>query len=159
MNNDIFKNAYLAQLGLIKEEDMQPVAPAAEVPAEENDVKQVTFLTSDPAVLDAFNKGFEEVVFFVKSVDEATGEETVEEVKIGADSFGDFTIADVEEEIEECNEITEEDEDEIEDEELIEEDDEDVEDEIEDEELIEEDDEIEDEIDDEEIEEAISHRC
>ena len=154
MNNDIFKNAYLAQLGLIKEEDMQPVVPGAETAAEEKPLKQVTFLTSDPAVLDAFNKGFEEVVFFVKSVDEATGEETVEEVKIGADSFGDFTIADVAKEIEECNEITEEDDEEIEDEELIEEDNE----EIEDEELIEEDDEEDLEVDDEEIAEAICHK-
>jgi hypothetical protein len=154
MNNDIFKNAYLAQLGLIKEEDMQPVVPGAEgaeTAAEEAEVKQVTFLTSDPAVLDAFNKGFEEVVFFVKSVDEATGEETIEEVKIGADSFADFTINDVTEEIEECNEIKEDVEEEIEDEELIEED--------EDADLADDEDFAEDaEIEDEEIEEAISHK-
>lgn len=153
MNNDIFKNAYLAQLGLIKEEDMQPVVPGAEAPVEEAEVKQVTFLTSDPAVLDAFNKGFEEVVFFVKSVDEATGEETVEEVKIGADSFGELTVTDVvqdEEEIEECNEITEEDEVEVEDDEEVIEEDEDFE-EVETDEV-----ETDDEVEDTEIEEAVS---
>ena len=157
MNNDIFRNAYLAQLGLIKEEDMQPVVPGTEDAAEEAEVKQVTFLTSDPAVLDAFNKGFEEVVFFVKSVDEATGEETVEEVKIGADSFGELTVTDVvqdEEAIEECNEITEEDEIEVEDdEEVIEEDEDEADDEALDDEA-----DDEDEVEDAEIEEAVSHR-
>ena len=98
-NNDIFRNAYLQQLGLIKEDAEVEVSETdtAEDDGANNEVKQVTFKTSDPAVLDAFNKGFEEVVFFVKSVDEETGEEKIDEVKIGSASFDDFEIADVEE--------------------------------------------------------------
>jgi hypothetical protein len=133
MNNDIFKTAYLAQLGLIKEDvDM----PAAEGPApEEIEMKEICFKTTDAALIDALNSGFEEVVFFVNAKDEATGEDTVVEVKFGKDSFGDLVITDVEEEddeeIDECNEIKEEDEEyEEEDEEDIieEEDDEEIED-------------------------------
>jgi hypothetical protein len=110
MNNDIFKNAYLAQLGLIKEDvDM----PASEGPApEEAEMKEICFKTTDATLIDALNSGFEEVVFFVNAKDEATGEDTVVEVKFGKDSFGDLVITDVEEdeEIDECNEIKEEEE-------------------------------------------------
>ena len=157
MNNDIFKNAYLAQLGLIKEEDMQPVVPGAETAPEEAEVKQVTFLTSDPVLIDALNSGFEEIVLFTNAKDETTGEDTIVEVKIGKDSFGELTVTDVvkdEEAIEECNEITEEDEVEVEDDEEVIEEDEDLED---DEEVIE-DDEADDEVEDTEIEEAVSHK-
>ena len=60
---------------------------------DENKVKVVSFRTSDQALIDALNAGFEEVVFFVKSVDD-DGEETVEEVKFGSDSFDELSIED-----------------------------------------------------------------
>ena len=60
-------------------------------------LKKVTFLTSDEALVNALNSGFEEVVFFVKSENDE-GEESVEEVKIGADSFGSVEVTDAEEE-------------------------------------------------------------
>ena len=69
-------------------------------------LKKVTFLTSDEALVNALNSGFEEVVFFVKSENDE-GEESVEEVKIGADSFGSVEVADAEEEaIDECGDPT-----------------------------------------------------
>jgi hypothetical protein len=109
MNNDIFKNAYLAQLGLIKEDvdNLPETDQPADTPAE-TELKQITFLTSDPVLIDALNSGFEEVVFFVNAKNEETGEDEITEVKFGKDSFGDVQISEVEEEIEECKEITEE---------------------------------------------------
>lgn len=61
--------------------------------AAENKRKVVTFFTEDPSLIDAFNNGFEEVVFFVKSVDD-DGEETVEEVKFGPEVFEETTVED-----------------------------------------------------------------
>lgn len=61
--------------------------------AAENKRKVVTFFTEDPSLIDAFNNGFEEVVFFVKSVDD-DGEETVEEVKFGPEVFEEITVED-----------------------------------------------------------------
>lgn len=70
-------------------------------------LKKVTFLTSDEALVNALNSGFEEVVFFVKSENDE-GEESVEEVKIGADSFGSVEVADAEEDaqVDECGDQT-----------------------------------------------------
>lgn len=109
MNNDIFKHAYLAQLGLIKE-DIDTPETSAGADQEVNELKQVTFLTSDPVLIDALNSGFEEVVFFVNAKNAETGEDTIEEVKFSNNSFGEFQISEVEQELNECNEITEEDE-------------------------------------------------
>lgn len=68
----------------------------------QNPVKKVCFLTSDPDLIDALNKGFEEVVLFVKSENE-NGEESVEEIKFKSDSFGDVEVTDAEED-DECPE-------------------------------------------------------
>ena len=70
-------------------------------------LKKVTFLTSDEALINALNSGFEEVVFFVKSENDE-GEESVEEVKIGADSFGSVEVTDAEEDGEKAAEDGEE---------------------------------------------------
>ena len=72
-------------------------------------LKKVTFLTSDEALVNALNSGFEEVVFFVKSENDE-GEESVDEVKIGADSFGSVEVTDAEEETaDECGDACEDD--------------------------------------------------
>ena len=85
---------------LPKENEVSATAENEEVPASDA-LKQVTFVTSDKALIDAINSGFEEIVIFVNAKDEATGEDTVTEVKIGKDSFGDITVTDVEEDKEE----------------------------------------------------------
>ena len=100
---------------LPKENEVSATAKNEEVPASDA-LKQVTFVTSDKALIDAINSGFEEIVIFVNAKDEATGEDTVTEVKIGKDSFGDITVTDVEEdededagdvddEVEECGDV------------------------------------------------------
>ena len=81
---------------LPKENEVSATAENEEVPASDA-LQQVTFVTSDKALIDAINSGFEEIVIFVNAKDEATGEDTVTEVKIGKDSFGDITVTDVEE--------------------------------------------------------------
>ena len=102
-----FEEAYLKVLKECDETSDAPVVECDKEPvnecgdgeqvtteaADENKVKVVSFRTSDPALIDALNSGFEEVVFFVKSVDD-DGEETVEEVKFGSDSFDEFSIED-----------------------------------------------------------------
>lgn len=100
---DAFERAYLKALGLIKEdvEDLETtdVEISDELPAgaegeEEKPMKKVCFMTSDEDLINAISNGFEEVVFFVKSEDE-NGEETVEEVKVKGDSFGDVDVTEV----------------------------------------------------------------
>lgn len=59
-------------------------------------LQEVVFKTSDPVLIDALNSGFEEVVFFVNAKDEETGEDKIEEVKFGKDSFGDLVIREAE---------------------------------------------------------------
>jgi hypothetical protein len=59
-------------------------------------LQEVVFKTTDPALIDALNSGFEEVVFFVNTKDEETGEDKIEEVKFGKDSFGDLIIREAE---------------------------------------------------------------
>lgn len=121
-SEDIFKRSYFKSLGLICEDEETTEETTEETP--ETEVKQITFLTSDDALIDTLNNAFEEVVFFVTNED---GE--VEEVKFKKDSFGNIEISEV-------NDVTEEDED------LIEEDDEETEEmdeeEIDDEEIVEE---------------------
>lgn len=121
-SEDIFKRSYFKSLGLICEDEETTEKTTEETP--ETEVKQITFLTSDPTLIDTLNNAFEEVVFFVTNED---GE--VEEVKFGKDSFGNIEISEI-------NDVTEEDEDVIEeeDEETEEMDDE----EIDDEEIVEE---------------------
>ena len=95
-----FEEAYLKVLKECDETSDVPVNECdndnqiATEAVDENKVKVVSFRTSDQALIDALNNGFEEVVFFVKSVDD-DGEETVEEVKFGSDSFDEFSIEDV----------------------------------------------------------------
>ena len=100
---------------LPKENEVSATVDNEEVPASDA-LKQVTFVTSDKALIDAINSGFEEIVIFVNAKDEATGEDTITEVKIGKDSFGDITVTDVEEdededaddvddEVEECGDV------------------------------------------------------
>ena len=93
-----FDQAYLRQLSLIKEdEDVQDTANIItggdDVKEVENKLQKVIFFTSDEAVINAFKNGFEEAVFFVKSVND-DGEETVEEVKFGPEVFEEITVED-----------------------------------------------------------------
>ena len=94
-----FEEAYLKVLKECDETSDIPVNECgndkqiATEAVDENKVKVVSFRTSYQALIDALNAGFEEVVFFVKSVDD-DGEETVEEVKFGSDSFDEFSIED-----------------------------------------------------------------
>ena len=94
---------------LPKENEVSATAENEEVPASDA-LKQVTFVTSDKALIDAINSGFEEIVVLVNAKDETTGEDTVTEVKIGKDSFGDITVTDVEEEedVEEADDVDDE---------------------------------------------------
>ena len=108
MKNSKFIEAYL---NIIKEENedvavpMETPAPAEETAVGEGNEEQcVCFKTSDKNLIDAINSGFDEVVFFVKAKDEATGEDTVAEVKFGPDSFKDFEIKAVDGEGETCPE-------------------------------------------------------
>ena len=98
---------------LPKENEVSATAENEEVPASDA-LKQVTFVTSDKALIDAINSGFEEIVIFVNAKDEATGEDTITEVKIGKDSFGDITVTDVEEAKEDEDEDADDVDDEVE---------------------------------------------
>ena len=93
-----FEEAYLKVLKECDETSDVPVNECGNdnqiaTEAVDEKVKVVSFRTSDQALIDALNAGFEEVVFFVKSVDD-DGEETVEEVKFGSDSFDELSIED-----------------------------------------------------------------
>lgn len=98
---------------LPKENEVSATAENEEVPASDA-LKQVTFVTSDKALIDAINSGFEEIVISVNAKDEATGEDTITEVKIGKDSFGDITVTDVEEAKEDEDEDADDVDDEVE---------------------------------------------
>ena len=98
---------------LPKENEVSATVDNEEVPASDA-LKQVTFVTSDKALIDAINSGFKEIVLFVNAKDEATGEDTVTEVKIGKDSFGDITVTDVEEAKEDEDEDADDVDDEVE---------------------------------------------
>jgi len=110
-----FKKAYL---NIIKEGSFDVPAEVT-VPAETEtdeapataELKKVCFVTTDAKLIDALNSGFEEVVIFTNAKDEATGEDTVIEVKFGKDSFGNVEITDVEEDdvANECGDVTGED--------------------------------------------------
>ena len=124
-----------AYMHLIKQAagDVENVeAVSAAVAPVENTLKTVSFVTSDPVLIDALNSGFEEAVFFTNCKNEATGEDDICEVKFKKESFGPFTIVDAEEKV-----VGEEEQEEIEDEELVAEEQEEIEDQeqIEDEEI------------------------
>ena len=124
-----------AYMQLIKQaagdvENVEEVSAA--VAPVENTLKTVSFVTSDPVLIDALNSGFEEAVFFTNCKNEATGEDDICEVKFKKESFGPFTIVDTEEKV-----VGEEEQEEIEDEELVAEEQEEIEgqEQIEDEEI------------------------
>lgn len=124
-----------AYMQLIKQAagDVENVeAVSAAVAPVENTLKTVSFVTSDPVLIDALTSGFEEAVFFTNCKNEATGEDDICEVKFKKESFGPFTIVDAEEKV-----VGEEEQEEIEDEELVAEEQEEIEDQeqIEDEEI------------------------
>lgn len=119
-------------------------AVSAAVAPVENTLKTVSFVTSDPVLIDALNSGFEEAVFFTNCKNEATGEDDICEVKFTKESFGPFTIVDAEEKVVDAEEkvVGEEEQEEIEDEQVVAEEQEDFEQE---EVVTEEDEELEDE--------------
>lgn len=130
-NNDVFKNAYLSSISLIKEDIDQPEAGDEAV---EEKLMKVTFVTSDAALIETINSAIEEIVFRVK--DEETADATdpgatgYSEVIFSPASFGELEIEEVEEEdeddvAEECGD-GEGDAPVEEDEEIVEEEDEEV---------------------------------
>jgi hypothetical protein len=153
--DDVFKKAYLSQLGLIKE-DVD--AEVASVDTEDKPTKQITFITTDDKLVDALGNEFETITITTKNPET----EETEDITFTKDSFGNLAITDVVEtdpaEIEECGDVVEEDEEDVE---VVEEDEEDVEvveeDDEEDVEVVEEDEEdveVVEEDDDEESEES-----
>lgn len=108
-------------------------AVSGDVAPVENTLKTVSFVTSDPVLIDALNSGFEEAVFFTNCKNEDTGEDDICEVKFKKESFGPFTIVDAEEE----KVVGEEEQEELDEEELVAEEQEEIEDQeqIEDEEI------------------------
>lgn len=88
----------------LTEEDIDELDDSEELP-----LQKVCFVTTDQALIDALNSGFEEVVIFTNAKDEETGEDTVVEVKFGKDSFGELEISAAEEDEEdtESDEIDE----------------------------------------------------
>ena len=97
MKDSKFTEAYLA---IINEENESfsteaQTADTADISAQtaaDGEAQVICFKTSDKNLIDAINSGFDEVVFFVKAKDEATGEDTVQEVKFGPESFEDLEI-------------------------------------------------------------------
>ena len=141
--DDVFKKAYLSQLGLIKE-DVD--AEVASVDTEDKPKKQITFITTDDQLVNTLGNEFETITITTKNPET----EETEDITVTKDSFGNFEITDVVEtdpaetdaaEIEECGDVVEEDEEDVE---VVEEDEEDVEvveeDDDEDVEVVEEDD-------------------
>ena len=97
MKNSKFTEAYLAIINEENEgfsagpEETTDVSQGTENTGS-NNLQVVCFKTSDKNLIDAINSGFDEVVFFVKAKDEVTGEDTVQEVKFGPESFEDFEV-------------------------------------------------------------------
>ncbi len=95
MKNSKFTEAYLS---IIKEENegfdpAEAEAEGAEMTEQGGEGAQVVcFKTTDKNLIDAINSGFDEVVFFVKAKDEATGEDTVQEVKFGPEAFEELEV-------------------------------------------------------------------
>lgn len=120
--DDVFKKAYLSQLGLIKE-DVD--AEVTSVDTEDKPKKQITFITTDDQLVNTLGNEFETITITTKNPET----EETEDITFTKDSFGNLAITDVVEtdpdEIEECGDVVEEDEEDVE---VVEEDDEDVED-------------------------------
>jgi hypothetical protein len=143
--DDVFKKAYLSQLGLIKEDvDVEETSvDTVSVDAEEKPKKQITFITTDDKLVDALGNEFETITITTKNPET----EELADITFAKDSFGNFEITDAVEtdpaeadaeaaEIEECGDVVEEDEEDVEvveedetedDVEVVEEDEEDVE--------------------------------
>ena len=126
-NNDVFKNAYLSSISLIKEDIDQPVAGDEAV---EEKLMKVTFVTSDAALIETINAGIEEIVFRVKDEEAADTESAgYSEVIFSPASFGELEIEEVEEDEDDVTEECGDGEGDIpveEDEEIVEEEDEEV---------------------------------
>lgn len=124
--DDVFKKAYLSQLGLIKEDVDAEVASVdtVSVDTEDKPTKQITFITTDDKLIDALGNEFETITITTKNPET----EETEDITFTKDSFGNLEITDVVEtdpdEIEECGDVVEEDEEDVE---VVEEDEEDVE--------------------------------
>ena len=125
--DDVFKKAYLSQLGLIKE-DVD--AEVASVDTEDKPKKQITFITTDDQLVNTLGNEFETITITTKNPET----EETEDITVTKDSFGNFEITDVVEtdpaetdaaEIEECGDVVEEDEEDVE---VVEEDDDEDED-------------------------------
>ena len=102
MENSKFTEAYLS---IIKEENegFNPTVgteveggegvEGAEMAEQGSEGAQVVcFKTTNKTLIDAINSGFDEVVFFVKAKDEATGEDTVQEVKFDPEAFEELEV-------------------------------------------------------------------
>ena len=109
-----FAAAYMQLIKQSAGEVEEVSAVAAETVPTENTLKTVSFVTSDPVLIDALNSGFEEAVFFTNCKNEATGEDDICEVKFKKESFGPFTIVDAEEKV-----VGEEEQEEIEGEDVV----------------------------------------
>jgi hypothetical protein len=124
--DDVFKKAYLSQLGLIKEDVDDEVASVdtVSVDTEDKPKKQITFITTDDQLVNTLGNEFETITITTKNPET----EETEDITFTKDSFGNLEITDVVEtdpdEIEECGDVVEEDEEDVE---VVEEDDEDVE--------------------------------
>lgn len=106
-----------AYMQIIKQaaDGIEEIGATSAAPAPvENTLKTVSFVTSDPILIDALNSGFEEAVFFTNCKNEVTGEDDICEVKFKKESFGPFTIVDAEEKV-----VGEEEQEELEDEEVV----------------------------------------
>lgn len=102
-------------------EDAEEAGEDLDNESEELPLQKVCFVTTDQALIDALNAGFEELVLFVNTKDEETGEDKIDEVKFGKDSFGELEISAADEddadedeidEFEECKAPIEEDDEE-----------------------------------------------
>lgn len=100
MKRDAFTEAYLKIINESSEVEVasnNEVVDGAATETAAVAMKQVCFKTADAVLIDALNSGVEEVVLFVNAKDEATGEDTIAEVKLTKEAFKDLAISDVEE--------------------------------------------------------------
>ena len=86
--DDVFKKAYLSQLGLIKE-DVD--AEVASVETEDKPKKQITFITTDDQLVNTLGNEFETITITTKNPET----EETEDITFTKDSFGNFEITDV----------------------------------------------------------------
>jgi hypothetical protein len=103
-----FEQIYISILNEEYNKDLEKISSSKTEPAETSNLMKVSFLTSDQALIDALNSGFESISIFTNAKDEETGEDTVVEVKFGKDSFGNLEVTAETEEINECDECGDE---------------------------------------------------